>query len=108
MWHKITDKPEQNRRIITVSPVYPVGHEMRTRIIDSQFLSICSEVKKWAYVKELENAVSIQQVSEAITTEFGLKSSSTFCSCYDGDINGIYSDAAIDFREEILVTLKNQ
>ena len=106
MWHKATDIPDQNKRILVVAPVYPVGHEMRTRIIDAQFLSICSEVQKWAYVEELENAVSISQVSETITSEFDLKSSSAFCSCYEGDINGVYSDAAIDFREEVLVSLR--
>ena len=46
------DLPEEGRRIITLSPVYPIGHEMRVRVIDSQFLRLCGEVTQWMYAED--------------------------------------------------------
>lgn len=62
MWHKKDDKPKQNKKILVISPIYPVDHEMRSRIINSEFLSTCHEVEKWAYVEELEEPVTVHIV----------------------------------------------
>lgn len=51
--HYPDEIPKRGKRIIVVSESYPKNHEMRVRIIDSQFLSICKEVDYWYYAGEL-------------------------------------------------------
>jgi len=46
--------PEDGRRVLTLSTVYPRGDGLRHRIMDSQFVRICSEVDFWAYLEEAE------------------------------------------------------
>ena len=46
--------PNENVRILVYSKSYPVGHEMRWRIIDSMFLPFCDEVTKWRYLDDPE------------------------------------------------------
>lgn len=106
MWHKITERPKDGKKILVVSPIYPVGHEMRVRIIDSQFFTLCKEIEKWAYVEELENTVSVSQVGEVIIKQFASRTSGTFCGCCEGDIEGKYINGVIDFKEDVLAKLR--
>jgi hypothetical protein len=50
-WRSIKDTPP-NERLLTFSPVYPVGDVMRFRIMDSQFLKLCKEVTYWCPLEE--------------------------------------------------------
>lgn len=106
MWHKFEEQPDSGKRILIFSPVYPENHEMRVRIIDSNFLSICKEVEKWAYLSDVVSAVAILDVSRIITEEFSKTESTTFCGCYEGDIEGKFDDACIDLRENVLERLR--
>ena len=44
--------PADDWRIITFSPVYPKGHEMRIRVMQGQFVKYCSDVTHWAIPNE--------------------------------------------------------
>ncbi len=47
MWNRSDVEPPAGVRILAFSPVYPVGHEMRFRVMDSQFLRIMKEATHW-------------------------------------------------------------
>ena len=47
MWNRSDIIPPLGVRILAFSPSYPVGHEMRFRIVDSQFLKIIGEATHW-------------------------------------------------------------
>lgn len=49
---KKNDPPKTNRRVLALSPVYPINDPMRFRMLDSQFLHTTSEVLHWADVPE--------------------------------------------------------
>lgn len=41
--------------ILVFSPVYPQGHSMRIRMIDSRFLRFATEVTHWAAIQDPED-----------------------------------------------------
>jgi hypothetical protein len=55
-WRKVSkdNLPVYETRILTFSEIYRGSPEMAFRIIDSQFLNICSEVTHWCYLHEPE------------------------------------------------------
>lgn len=46
-WSSVKIIPPDDERLLTFSPVYPIGDVMRFRIMDSQFLRLCKEVTHW-------------------------------------------------------------
>ena len=56
---KNKDKLPENgdERVIVFSPIYPIGHNMKFRIIQAQFIKICTNVTQWAYISELEKEI---------------------------------------------------
>lgn len=46
VWIDVSTPPECGR-VLTFSPCYEVGHAMRFRIMDSQFVRISKEVTHW-------------------------------------------------------------
>lgn len=53
-WKPRTELPTEDKRVITLSPVYPKGHISRYRIMDAQFVRISIEVESWFYLDELD------------------------------------------------------
>lgn len=53
-WHytKDGDLPTTNEQVLVYSPVYPVEHVMRFGIVNGQFVKLCLEVERWAYLEE--------------------------------------------------------
>lgn len=52
--HNKDEYPSENdvgNRVLVFSPIYPEGHEMRWRIINTDFLSMCKEVTHYAILK---------------------------------------------------------
>ena len=48
VWHSVKDKlPKRGTRVLTFSPCYEVGSEMRIRMMDGQFVKLCTDVTKW-------------------------------------------------------------
>lgn len=47
MWKSIDIAPPTEVRVLAFSPAYPVGHDMRFRVVDSRFLKIMGEVTHW-------------------------------------------------------------
>ena len=45
--------PEGNQRVLVFSPCYPVGHEMRFRILSGQFLRLTDDVESWVCCESL-------------------------------------------------------
>lgn len=56
MWNSISAKikPEDDKRVLTFSPIYEVGHEMHYRLCRGQFVSGMSDVLYWMYVDILD------------------------------------------------------
>ena len=52
--HRTERLPDVARRILALSPVYPVGHEMRHRMMDARFFRICTEATHWLDVQLIE------------------------------------------------------
>lgn len=76
--------PEHGRRVLTLSPVYPVGDCSRFRIMDGQFVRISTEVDSWIYLEDLLT----RPVVNAVICECGNPSehitgwnSDTCCDC---------------------------
>ncbi len=53
-WHSKEETPIEGKRVLTFSPAYPIGHDMRFRIVDGQFVRIMLEVSFWLYLDEIE------------------------------------------------------
>jgi len=51
-WHTRKWKPGKGKQILIFSPVYPEGHSMRKRIIDSTFFDICQDATHWSDIEE--------------------------------------------------------
>jgi len=56
MWNKSTEHlPEHGDRFcLCFSPSYSKDNSMRWRILQGQFVKLCSEVVYWKYVTEFE------------------------------------------------------
>ena len=52
-WKTREEVPERDRKVIAFSPIYPVGHPTRFRILDGQFVRVCDEVEKWLYLEDI-------------------------------------------------------
>ena len=51
-WHEKTEEPDKNKRCLVYSQQYKNRDEtMVFRILDSQFIRICSDVSLWAYLE---------------------------------------------------------
>jgi hypothetical protein len=50
-WHSIAEKPHYNTRILVFSSCYKDNDPMQFRIIDSQFLSITTDVDYWSFLE---------------------------------------------------------
>lgn len=46
--------PAIKHRVLTFSPAYPVGHEMRHRMMDARFVRVCFEATHWLDVVQTE------------------------------------------------------
>jgi hypothetical protein len=65
-WVPRTERlPDADRRILALSPVYPVGHEMRHRMMDARFFRICTEATHWLDVQTIEPNDQTQQPHSA-------------------------------------------
>jgi hypothetical protein len=54
-WVKREDGlPTVDRRVLTFSPIYPIGDVMRHRMMDAQFFRICTEATHWLDITEHE------------------------------------------------------
>ncbi|HDZ14845.1 hypothetical protein LCGC14_1595330 [marine sediment metagenome] len=52
IWHEKTEKPDKNKRCLVYSQQYKNRDAtMVFRILDSQFIRICSDVSLWAYLE---------------------------------------------------------
>ncbi|HDZ15688.1 MAG TPA: hypothetical protein ENH60_12445 [Pricia sp.] len=52
IWHEKTEKPDKNKRCLVYSSQYKNRDAtMVFRILDSQFIRICSDVSLWAYLE---------------------------------------------------------
>lgn len=51
-WQPIEDHQDQEQfttpRVVVFSPVYPEGHDMRYRILNTEFVRFCSDATHWA------------------------------------------------------------
>ena len=61
--HNRSEYPDINKRILAISPCYPKEHDMRARVIDAQFLNICSEVEYWIYIDDIERLIDNEDKS---------------------------------------------
>lgn len=54
IWSKNTpnNQPLDKERVLVYSPVYPLNDPMRLRIMEGQFVRICTDATYWAYIEE--------------------------------------------------------
>jgi len=52
-WFEKKDVSVEDSKILIFSPCYAVGHSMRLRIVDYQFLKICNEATLWMYLENI-------------------------------------------------------
>lgn len=54
IWKRRGDNlPPPDTRVLAFSSCYPKGHDMRWRMLSSQFLRLCSEVDLWTECEQL-------------------------------------------------------
>lgn len=41
-------KAYKGKRVMIFTPVYPEGHEMRYRLVDREFVKVCTDATHWA------------------------------------------------------------
>lgn len=55
-WVKVIDLlPKSGKRVLIFSPCYNKDNPMRIRIVDADFVKICTDATHWAYIPEPES-----------------------------------------------------